>query len=277
MIEQFWLFHCGWFRVPRGAILKGGGFEPTRLPFLSAVAYHRDRGPIVIDAPFGHEGPANVGEVFGSFLRGAGQKFRREWAIVPRVEQLGFRPSEVDDILVTHLHWDHTGGMKALAHANFWMDRTEWDHANSFTPSEALRQGYVPSDYRALGPRVRRLELNDEVHLEGGFDVFGDGSVQAVPLRGHSPGHTGYRFHLTDGRKIFFVGDAVFSITQITEGRELGIFPRLVASDLDAARLTIARLRDFHRTVGGDQVLVSAHDFDWIDRCADGPIPLHEL
>lgn len=278
MIEQFWLFHCGWFRVPRGVFEKGGGFDTARMPFLCAVAYHSERGPIVIDAPFGHEGPTNAGEVIGSFLRKAGQKFRREWAIVPRIEQLGFRPSEVDDILVTHLHWDHAGGMKELAHANFWIDAAEWDHAISLSPTEALRTGYVQSDFRALSSRIRRMSLNDEVDVSGGFDIFGDGSVEAVPLRGHSPGHVGYRFHLTDGRKIFFVADAVFTIPQITEEREFGIFPRIAASDLDAARLTMWRLRDWHRTGGSEgQTLVSSHDFEWGERCIDGPIALHEI
>lgn len=278
MIEQFWLFHCGWFRVPRGAFEKGGGFELARMPFLAAVAYHSTRGPIVVDAPFGHEGPTNAGEVVGSFLRKAGQRFRREWAIVPRIEQLGFRASEVDDVLVTHLHWDHTGGLKELAHANFWMDVTEWEHANSLGTTDAVSTGYILSDYRALGSRIRRLDLNDEVDVSGGFDIFGDGSVEAVPLRGHSPGHTGYRFHLTDGRKIFFVADAVFTIPQITDQRDLGMFPRIAASDTDSARLTMWRLRDWHRTGGSEgQVLVSSHDFDWGERCLDGPVALHEV
>lgn len=252
--------------------------DAARMPFLSAVAYHSERGPIVIDAPFGHEGPTNAGEVIGSFLRTAGQKFRREWAIVPRIEQLGFRPSEVDEILVTHLHWDHTGGMKQLAHANFWVDTLEWNHAVSLSPTEAVRAGYAQSDFRALASRVKRLDLAEEVDLNGGFDIFGDGSVEAVPLRGHSPGHVGYRFHLTDGRKIFFVADAAFTVPQITEERDFGIFPRIAASDLSAARLSLWRLRDWYRAGGGDeQVIVSSHDFDWGERCLDGPIPLHEV
>ena len=279
MIEQFWLFHCGWFRVPRGAFEKSGGFDLARMPFLCGVAYHTELGPIVVDAPFGHEGPTNAGEVVGSFLRKAGQKFRREWAIVPRIEQLGFRPSEVDHILVTHLHWDHSGGMKELAHGQFWIDALEWEHANSLSAADAMRSGYVPADYRALAPRVRQMEIGADAEISRGLDVFGDGSVEAVPLRGHSPGHTGYRFHLTDGRKVFFVADAVFTVRQITDHREFGIFPRIAASDVDEARLTMLRLRDWVRTggCGDDQILVASHDFEWGERCLDGPIALHEM
>lgn len=275
MIEQFWLFHCGWFRAPRGAFEKGGGFDLARLPFLAAVAYHSERGPIVVDAPFGHEGPTNAGEVVGSFLRKAGQKFKPEWGIVPRIEQLGFRASEVDDILVTHLHWDHAGGMKQLAHANFWVSGIEWDHATSLAPVEAVRAGYVQADFRALQSRVRRLELAEEHDVAGGYDVFGDGSVEAVPLPGHTPGHVGYRFHLTDGRKVFFLADATFTTAQITENVEFGMFPRIAAWDVETARDTVAVLRDWWHEDNPDEILITSHDFAWGDACLDGPTPLH--
>lgn len=279
MIEQVWLFHCGWFRIPRGAFEHGGGFDLVRMPFLCLVAHHTNLGPIVVDAPFGHEGPTNAGEVLGTFLRRAGQTFRREWGIVPRIEQLGYRASEVDNILVTHLHWDHAGGMKEFAHANFWIDTLEWEYANLLTPSEGRRIGYVHSDYRALAPRMQRMKLTETIELDHdlGHDVFGDGSVEAVALRGHTPGHTGYRFHLTDGRTVFFLGDAVYSTQMITEERDFGMFPRVVASNVDAARLTVLRLRDWYRTSAPDDLLVSSHDFDWGMRCMEGPVALHEL
>lgn len=277
MIEQVWLFHCGWFRAPRGAFEAGGGLEIAKIPFLCLVAHHSKLGPIVVDAPFGHEGPTNAGEVLGSFLRRAGLSFRREWGIVPRIEQLGYRLSEVDNVLVTHLHWDHAGGMKELAQANFWIDTLEWEYATLLTPSEGRRIGYVQSDYRALAPRMQRMKLTESIDPSVGHDVFGDRSVEAVALRGHSPGHTGYRFHLTDGRTIFYVGDAVFTIPMITQELDYGVFPRLVASNLSTAELTSLRLRDWYRTTAPDDILVAAHDFEWGARCMEGPVALHAL
>lgn len=277
MIEQFWLFHCGWFRAPRGAFEKGAGLiETVRLPFLAAVAYHPQFGPIVIDAPFGHEGPANAGEVFGSFLRKAGQKFKPEWGIVPRIEQLGFRTSEVDHILMTHLHWDHTGGMKELGHARFQIAELEWAHAMSLGAVEALRAGYAQSDFRALASRVRRLNVEPSVDLSCGLDIFGDGSIEAVALPGHSPGHLGYRLRLTDGRSIFYLGDAVFSVAQVTDDVELGIFPRIAASSVPEAKLTLARLRDWWRRSDRCEILICSHDTTWGARCMDGPHPVHQ-
>ncbi len=275
MIEQFWIFHCGWFRIPRGAFEKGGGIELAKMPFLSALAYHSELGPIIIDAPFGREGPANAGEVFGSFMRKAGQKFRPQWGIVPRLEELGFRSSEVDHILMTHLHWDHTGGMKELAHARFTISRREWEHAVAMGPVEAVRSGYVQGDFRALESRVEQIDVPPSFDPSEGVDLFGDGSIQAVDLPGHSVGHIGYRFRLTDGRTIFFAGDAAFTVPHVTDGRQLGIFPRLAAHDIEQARTTLQRLREWWRRSAATEILVTSHDIDWGERCMGAPAPLH--
>jgi glyoxylase-like metal-dependent hydrolase (beta-lactamase superfamily II) len=134
----------------------------------------------------------------------------------------------------------------------------------------------VQGDFRALNSRVRRLDLSEEVDIGGGLDVFGDGSVEAVSLPGHSVGHVGYRFHLTNGRTIFFVGDVAFTISQITESRDFGIFPRVAAADTDLARATLSRLREWWRREGRDQILICSHDFEWGEECMDGPTPLHD-
>jgi len=39
------------------------------------------------------------------------------------------------------------------------------------------------------------------------FDVFGDGAIVAVPLRGHTPGSTGYLVHGHGGVTYFLIGD----------------------------------------------------------------------
>ena len=71
-IEQFWLFHCGYFKTRRGLWLEDGGFEKVRLPMMAALLVHSELGPILIDAPFGLEGPSNAGEIIGALARRVG-------------------------------------------------------------------------------------------------------------------------------------------------------------------------------------------------------------
>jgi N-acyl homoserine lactone hydrolase len=274
MIDQFWIFHCGWMRAPRAVFFDSPSYDLIHLPFMSAVAFHRDHGPILVDAPYGLEGPKNVGAMLDLLLRRGGMRFEEQWSIVPRLEQLGFRAADVSHILMTHLHYDHTGGMKTLCHADFHASMTEWDFAVSLPPRRARIKGYVPEDYRAIRPRMNLVEevplIGDDVQ---GVDVLGDGSIEMIALPGHTIGQVGYRFNMTDGRRIFHVGDAAFSLDQIKAGINFGFFPRKVAYDLEQAVSTLEALRAYHRA-NPDDVLVSSHDSALGEECLAGPVHL---
>lgn len=277
MLEQLWLFHCGWVRVPRPMIVAGAPLGFPRMPLLAALAYHREHGPILIDAPFGHEGPSNAGALVGATLRAAGWRFENDWSVVPRLEQLGFRPAEVHHILMTHLHFDHTGGMKELGHAHFHITRAEWEYAVSLKPFAALTAGYQPDDFRAMRNRVELID--DPAPLDEapeGVDIFGDGSICAVGLPGHSIGHVGYRMRFDDGRRLFLVGDAAFCVEHVIERRSLGSFPKRATYDLDQTERTLRSLRLYHDE-HPDEVIIPSHDFGWGERCMDGPTPLHSV
>ncbi|MFU8802516.1 MAG: MBL fold metallo-hydrolase [Bradymonadaceae bacterium] len=271
MIEELWIFHCGWMRVPEAALYGDGGYDLIHLPFLSAVAFHKDHGPILIDAPYGREGPANVGAIMGSLLRRGGLVFEEGWSMVPRIEQLGFRAADVKHILMTHLHYDHTGGMKTLCHANFHLSKAEWDFAISLPPRRARLKGYVPEDYRASYARMNLCDGPPLLEEENaGFDVFGDGSVEMFSLPGHSIGHVGYRFRMADGRCLFHVGDAAYGVDQIAGGRSLGLLPRTVGHCHEEACETLDRLRRYHRRHPSHELLPS-HDGALGRRCVSGP------
>ena len=273
MIERFWLFHCAYARVPRSVIVEDGGWGLVRLPFMCGLAEHSELGPILLDAPYGHEGPANLGTLMSSLLQKTGLVFKERWSVVPRLEQLGFRPADLSQILMTHLHYDHTGGMKTLAHANFHLSRREWDAAHDGSIGQAGARGYARDDFAALS---NRLVLHEPVpHLADspqGLDVFGDGSVEMFFLPGHTPGHCGYRLHLKDGGAIFFAGDAAFTIPQILDKQGLGLLPRGIASAMGGVRVSLRALRR-HLQEHPTDIPITCHDLELGAQCIDeGPI-----
>lgn len=273
MIDAVWLFHCGYLRIPGRFLVAGDPLEIRKLPFMAAVAVHSERGPILIDAPFGHEGPQNAGELFGALLQRGGLTFERNWNVIARLEQLGFRPAEVNDVLLTHLHWDHTGGLKHLAHAQFHASTQEWSDAMSVMSLEAAKRGYAPGDYRALEGRMNLLDVEGMVAVDDGIDVFGDGSIEAVPMPGHTRGHLGFRLKMTDGRTLFHVGDAIFCDVQVTHRRDLGFMPRTLAVGKTEVKSTLHSLRKWWDR-NPETRLIASHDYDLAEECLDGPIAL---
>ena len=275
MFERFWLFHCGYVRVPEAFVLGGGSMRSrVVVPFMGAAAEHEEHGVVLLDAPYGHDGPRNAGSLLGRLLQWGVVEFERDWSIIPRLEQIGARPSQVDHILMTHLHLDHTGGMKELVHATFHVSAREWHHALSLTPVEAARQGYVLGDFRALQGRVESIVVPEELDAQDpGVDLFGDGSARAFSLPGHSVGHTGYLLQMRGGRRIFYLGDAVFSVRQITERRRFGLFPRAVGANMNQTLRTLGALQAWHER-HPEVTLACAHDAALGERCMDQPITL---
>lgn len=273
MIERFWLFHCAYARLPRSLVVGNGGWKFIRLPFLAGVAEHSQFGPILFDVPYGHEGPSNLGTLMGSMMRRTGLVFQERWSVVPRLEQLGLRPADVSHILMTHLHHDHTGGMKTLAHCQFHVSEREWEYANEGSARRAGRRGYIRDDFAALHNRV---VLHDDIpHLADshqGLDILGDGSIEMFFLPGHTPGHCGFRIHLANGSAIFFAGDTAFTTAQISDDQPLGLIPKTVATSMGGIEVSIKGLRRHLKEYPAD-ILVTCHDLELGRRCIEeGPI-----
>lgn len=273
MIDRFWLFHCGYMRLPRFAVVENGGWRMVRLPLLAGVAEHTEFGPVVFDAPFGREGPANIGSFLGALAQRSTIEFDEAWSIIPRIEQLGLRAADVSKILMTHLHFDHTGGMKTLAHGEFHLSEREWEFANADTVAHAASRGYSRGDFAALGDRV---VLHEPIpHLadsKQGLDVLGDGSVEMFFLPGHTPGHCAYRIHLQDAPSVFFAGDAGFTVEEIRRSEGMGLMAKTVATGRGGCRVTKRAIRN-HLAEHPDEILITSHDLELGARCIDdGPI-----
>lgn len=266
MIEQLWLFHCGFFRAPQNVFTGTGSFRMKKFPFLAMLAVHSELGPIVIDAPFGHEGPQNAGFLANGALSLLGPKFNPRWSIIERIRQIGYKSADVDNVLMTHLHFDHTGGMKELAHAKFFVHAQEWKYANSDAAN--LAKGFSKQDYQALG-NVKTFSLPEEK------DLFGDGSICAIDLRGHTPGQVGYRFKLANGEEVIHVGDAAYTLAQISGEESLGKMSKVASHNYEQAVASLQSLRQL--AIENPEIKwITSHD-DGLGRlCENGPVSLLE-
>jgi glyoxylase-like metal-dependent hydrolase (beta-lactamase superfamily II) len=110
----------------------------------------------------------------------------------------GVTPDQVTDVLITHTHGDHVGGLAtpdkkpAFPNARIRMSAKEWAYMQSQPGAKALTA--------TIAPQVQTFEPGQTV-------VPG---VTAVAIDGHTPGHVGYeivsgRAHLLD------IGDTAHS------------------------------------------------------------------
>lgn len=132
---------------------------------------------------------------------------------VASLRAAGYGPEQVDEVVITHMHADHTGGLVqneqrtftnavvriARADLDFWMNP-----ANEAKAPEGVRASFNVAQ-KALAPYIEagKLEPFD------GQTVIAPG-ISAVPAAGHTAGHTYYAVE-SKGEKLLIWGDVVHS------------------------------------------------------------------
>ncbi|MFC5814186.1 N-acyl homoserine lactonase family protein [Nonomuraea harbinensis] len=178
---------------------------------------------------------------------------RNEYQLTPeqdlrvRVARLGYDLKDVTTVFLTHVHEDHAGGLRHLAHARVVLDRRDWEQGTLYAHTFGeVRDALVFPAYGS-GP----FHAFPESH-----DHFGDGSVVLLPTPGHSPGHLCVALRM-DGGTALFLGDTLYTLPHLAVGqvRQMTVGGQATADQLEAAE----RVR---RTLAADPAMAPlfAHD-----------------
>jgi len=108
-------------------------------------------------------------------------------------------PERVDFVVVSHLHFDHVGGLSAIPNATVIVQRKEWE-ASMNEPQEA--DTLHPREDFDLGHTLRLID--------GEYDLFGDDTVVCIPTPGHTIGHQSLRIRLSTGKQIVLASDCCY-------------------------------------------------------------------
>jgi glyoxylase-like metal-dependent hydrolase (beta-lactamase superfamily II) len=215
--------HCGDLLAPPGWIerpagprglpaalgLRGGR---VRLPVGAFLLVHPDAGPVLVDTGAGERGVrdprADLGRagaaVFGGLVPPPGGRPVRGLATLLR--GAGVAPEDVRRVVMTHLHGDHTGGMRDLPAARFTIAAAEWRAATG------ARRPALAGVVAGHLPPPERVDLVEPAATVGeALDVLGDGSVGLVATPGHSPGHLSVLVRTAGGGEVLLAGDAVYT------------------------------------------------------------------
>lgn len=127
--------------------------------------------------------------------------------IASQLAGIGVRADQVAHVVLTHLHYDHCGGLCLLPAAEVHVQAVERAFAEA--PPVYQAPAYQPDDWATVG---RWRESTGEV------DLFGDGAVVAFPTPGHTPGHQSVHVRLAGG-DVLLVGDAAYHPAKMHERR----------------------------------------------------------
>lgn len=114
------------------------------------------------------------------------------------IKNLGFDPGCIRKVIMTHLHWDHTGAMHDFPDARFYIQADEFRGLFQLNPNEETY--FCPDHWLDLLPQVELLEGDHE--LSPGLRLIRTG--------GHTKGHQILEVQTASG-VIILAGDAPFN------------------------------------------------------------------
>ena len=147
---------------------------------------------------------------------GAGKLFSedRQGRIVENLRAAGYQPEQVDTVIMTHLHGDHTGGLsdkegiQVFPNATVYANRIEneyWLSEQQAAAAPVERQVFFRM---ARESAVPYLSAEKWKPVEAGEEVVP--GIRAVAAYGHTPGHTAFEV-TSDGQSLLVWGDIVHS------------------------------------------------------------------
>lgn len=157
----------------------------------------------------------------------------------PTASWLAQQKTPAQGVFLTHLHLDHVSGMRDLpASAAIFVGPGEADE-RAFM--HLFTDGIVDDELKGKGVLQQwRFQPERGGAFDGVLDIFGDGSVWALWVPGHTPGSTAY-LALTPGGPVLLTGDACHTAW----GWQNGVEPGTFSDDQPASARSLARLKDF--------------------------------
>jgi glyoxylase-like metal-dependent hydrolase (beta-lactamase superfamily II) len=172
------------------------------------------------------------------------------------LHSIGEDPAKLRWAILSHAHLDHAGGLMDLPHLPVLLTREELQFASD--PSVQAK-GYVIAAHTEKFPPVAaptlRFEPAPYETFDESADLYKDGAVVVVPLRGHTPGSVGIFVNLAPTRRLFYVGDAVDDERGFEERVGKSLILRDSDSDMALADQVVSRLSELHEKVPGLAVI----------------------
>lgn len=176
--------------------------------------------------------------------------------LVANIEASGYKTDDIDDVVLTHIHTDHSGGLMSNGkrtfpnatlrvnerEARFWLSAE-----NARAATGIVKQHFGEAD-QCVTPYVKAGKF--ETFADNAAPVAGLGSVLYA---GHTPGHSGITLE-SESQKIVFWGDITHG--DILQFDEPGV---AIEFDIDQKAAIAARDTAFKQAVEGKYLVAGAH------------------
>lgn len=152
-----------------------------KTPVFVFVIVHPDQSVTLVDSSFS-----------GKYIpvSDTGWKRKKEEELPEVLKTMGIDPNKVNNVILTHLHWDHTGYLPLFKNARVWVQAEEFRYLIN-----------LPKHYEYVWNPPDLLSCYDRICLVDG-DMEIEAGIKVLFTGGHSPGHQAVLVNTAKGNAI---------------------------------------------------------------------------
>jgi len=263
MSVQIRILNTGFCYHPEMIVIRDGAWKNARFPSTFALIQHPRMGIILFDTGYAERFFEATRQLpFRIYRWVTPVHTHPDESAVAQISKLGISKEDVQFIFISHFHADHIAGLKDFPNTRFLCSHQALDELFTLGDWQATKAGFLKSLFPYdFAERCVYLEsyplspLSESLHpFKYGHDLAGDGSLIAIPLPGHHPGHYGL-YCETESGPVFLIGDACWH--QRSYQKNIGPHPitSLIMQDFRGYGKTIQQLSDLHGNNPGIQII----------------------
>ena len=229
------------------------------LAVYSFVIEHRD-GLVLFDTgvdPAVGLDPNYISSPIGRFLLHRIFRFeiREEDALRYQLQKLGVSVGDVRKAVISHLHFDHVGGIADIPNAELIVSDAEWAMMSEPHPEyEWMLREHI----QIPGANWRPISFSPTddtlfARFGGAYDVMGDGSMMMIPTPGHTVGSSSLLLRSGGMPPVLLIGDLAYQADLLLSDQVPG------TGDARVLRETYAKVRALKDDLP-DMIIIASHD-----------------
>jgi glyoxylase-like metal-dependent hydrolase (beta-lactamase superfamily II) len=182
---RLYVFSSGWLNLDK-SMLQAGATEKISVPVAFFLIKH-PKGNVLFET--GNNDKIITDPTYWGPLATALNPGRSpDIAIDAQLDKIGVKPSDINYVILGHMHLDHAGNVGKFPTATIVYQRDEI--VNAFWPKPGFGCCYITADFSMLRNSIGENAPNRQkvIELDGDLDLFGDGSIYIHRQVGHTPG-----------------------------------------------------------------------------------------
>ncbi|UOF02450.1 MBL fold metallo-hydrolase [Bdellovibrio reynosensis] len=251
---EFSIVRTGTAKTQEALVIQGGAISKKMTLNHSAFLIRHGNDVILLDTGLGK----NIDQQFKKDMPVWAKPFFSYEETKAAIDQIPAELKEkIKKIYLTHVHWDHASGLEDFLPG-----------VCVSVPDEEMKEltdrraaATFPSQFSHADLKWCNFNWSNKAYrgFDQSYDVFGDGTVVAVPLPGHSIGSMGVFVH-TKTKDYFLVGDLVWSARAIELGKhKFFVASKIVDRNREKVMEAIEKVREVAKK-DKSLIIIPAHD-----------------